>query len=101
MYVEEHSVYIKNEVLAEVVYVLQKTYGVPKETIRTTLEALLESHNIQVDAYDVVLLSLKIFEEKKIDFVDALLCAYHRVFDYKVVTFDKKLNKCLKQDSAE
>ena len=95
-YVEEQDVYIKNEVLAEVVYVLQKTYSVPKETIRTTLEALLQNDNIQVDSYDAVILSLKLFEEKKIDFVDALLCAYHHVLDYQVVSFDKRLNKCLK-----
>ncbi len=40
-YIEQNSVYIKNEVLAEVVYVLNKTYKVPKDSIKTILQDLL------------------------------------------------------------
>ncbi len=94
-YVEQHDVYIKNEVLAEVVYVLNKTYNVPKDKVSTTLKELLESDNIGADSKEVIFLALEIFASKNIDFVDSLLCAYKKISAYKVVTFDNKLNKCL------
>ncbi len=34
-YIENHATYIKNEVFAEVVYVLNKTYKVPKQKYKT------------------------------------------------------------------
>jgi predicted nucleic-acid-binding protein len=94
-YVEKHDVYIKNEVLAEVVYVLNKTYNVPKTEVATTLKNLLESDNIEIDSKEVIFLALEMFASENIDFVDSLLCAYNKISAYKVVTFDKKLNKCL------
>ncbi len=95
VYIENHDVYIKNEVLAEVVYVLNKTYKVPKKTVRLILQELLLNDNIQVDSKDVSNLAFEIFEVKNIDFVDALLCSYSKILRYEVVSFDKKLNKCM------
>jgi predicted nucleic-acid-binding protein len=100
-YVENSNVYIKNEVLAEVVYVLNKTYSVPKTEVAITLKKLLESHYIEVDSKEVVNLALEIFESKNIDFVDSLLCAYNKISKYSVGTFDKKLNKCLNENIDE
>ncbi len=88
-YIENNEVYIKNEVLSEVVYVLNKTYKVPKNLVNSTLKEFLKNNNIQVDSLDVVILALEIFEIKNIDFVDSLLCAYSSLLKYKVVTFDK------------
>ena len=39
--------------------------------------------------------ALKIYKEKKIDFVDALLISYNHTKRYKVHTFDKQLKKLL------
>lgn len=36
-----------------------------------------------------------IYGSRKLDFVDTLLYAYHKVKNYEVYTFDKKLNKLL------
>lgn len=94
-YIEDNNVYIKNEVLAEVVYVLNKTYNVPKSEVSNILKELLENDNIEAESKKVVILALEIYESKNIDFVDGLLCAYHKILNYKVVSFDKKLNKCL------
>lgn len=96
-YVENNNAYIKNEVLAEVVYVLNKTYNVPKSEVAVTLKDLLTNTNIESDSKEVVSLALEIFESKNIDFVDSLLCAYNKISKLEIVTFDKKLNKCLKE----
>ena len=93
-YIENSRVYIKNEVLAEVVYVLNKTYKVPKSEVANILKELVSSNNIEVESKEIVVLALEIFYTKNIDFVDSLLCSYSKLLNYNVVSFDKKLNKC-------
>jgi len=93
-YVENSTVYIKNEVLAEVVYVLNKTYQVPKNEVTNILKELISYSNIEVESKKVIILALDIFETKNIDFVDSLLCAYSKLLNFNVVSFDRKLNKC-------
>lgn len=89
----QKEVHIANEVWAEVVYVLEGVYGLEKEKISTVLRTLLQADNIHViDKYNLVK-ALEIFAQKKLDFVDCLLCAYAGVDE--VCTFDKKLQKCI------
>jgi len=87
------EVHIANEVWAEVVYVSEGVYNLEKEKIFTVLRSLLQADNIHVvDKYNLVK-ALEIFAQKKLDFVDCLLCAYAGVDE--VCTFDKKLQKCV------
>ncbi len=99
--IENNEIFIKTEVLAEIVYVLNKTYNVPKDLLKNVLIDLLNNSNINVEAKDIIIESLNIFNEKNIDFIDSLLCAYGKILNYKIATFDKKLIKCLKEDSYE
>jgi len=93
--IENNNVYIKNEVLAEVVYVLNKTYKVEKQKLRKILTDFTEVNNIHFESKEIVILALNIFENQNIDFVDALLCSYEKLKNFEIVSFDKKLNKCL------
>jgi len=87
------EVHISNEVWAEVVYVLEGVYNLEKKKISQVLLSLLRADNIQVvDKYNLVK-ALEIFAQKKLDFVDCLLCAYAELDE--VLTFDKKLKKCV------
>jgi len=86
------NVYIANEVLAEVIYVLGGVYKIPKQDISLQLIALLSQVNVSSSV--VAIEALKLFVSKNIDFVDALLCAYSK--SDEVRTFDKKLLKCIK-----
>ncbi len=85
--------FIDNEVFAEVVFVLLKVYKVPKSDIRTTLEKFISFNNILFNSKETIIGALKIFDEKNLDFVDAILCIKSQ--KYIVKTFDKKLNKCI------
>ena len=85
---------IDNEVFAEVVFVLLKVYKVSKSDIRTTLEKFISFSNILLNNKETIMHALKIFDEKNLDFVDAILCAKSRT--YTVKTFDNKLNRCIK-----
>ena len=92
------NVFISNEILAEVVYVLFGVYKIAKEDISNQLLELIDFENITVSNYKVVKKSLDIFKTKKLDFVDCLLCAYSN--QDEIVTFDKKLNKCISSNQA-
>ena len=86
------EVFISHEVLAEVIYVLGGIYDISKKEISLKLITLLSQKN--VNSLDgVAIEALRIFVDKNIDFVDALLCAYSA--NDEIRTFDKKLLKCI------
>lgn len=95
---EQKTVFVPNEVLAEVVYVLTKTYQVPKVDACKTLDLFCQKPNVLLQDEKVVSLALNYFTEKNIDFVDALLCAANKSNGVQVFSFDKKLIKCVTQD---
>ncbi len=95
--ISQNNCIIDNEVLAEVVFVLLKVYKVTKADIREILEKFISFENIVLNDKTTILNALKIFEENNLDFVDAILCAKSK--KYMVKTFDKKLNKCIKNKS--
>lgn len=94
--IENNEVYVPNEVIAEIVYVLEKVYKVENSEISSSLMELFDYDNLRVSDIDVVNEALKIYSEMKLDFVDTLLYAYHKVRKYEIYTFDKKLNNLLK-----
>ena len=88
------KVFIANEVMAEVVYVLEGLYALSRGEIAKVLKALLKETNIEATDKYMLLRGLEIYSQKKLDFVDCLLCAYSEIDE--VLTFDKKLQKCIK-----
>ncbi|MBE6082480.1 MAG: type II toxin-antitoxin system VapC family toxin [Tissierellaceae bacterium] len=94
---ENNEVYIPNEIIAEIVYVLEKVYKVKNDEISNTLKNLFQYGNLKVIDLDVVEEALDIYGKKKFDFVDTLLYAYYKIKGYEIYTFDKKLNKLLKK----
>ena len=80
--------------IAEVVFVLQKVYKVSKQEISQVLIDFIGFKNIINDEKTILVEALKIYSEKNLDFIDAILCAKSKQFTVK--TFDKKLNNCLK-----
>jgi predicted nucleic-acid-binding protein len=89
--------FIANEILAEVVYVLMGVYGISKEEISEQLTELINFKNISTSNNKVINKALEIFKTKNLDFVDCLLCAYSQ--QDEIVTFDKKLNRCINSET--
>ncbi|MDD2974217.1 MAG: PIN domain-containing protein [Aliarcobacter cryaerophilus] len=85
--------YISNEVLSEVIYVLSGVYNIPKKDICDMLIQLISFENIEVENKIILIDTIKIFQDKSLDFVDCLLCRYSKEDEIK--TFDKKLLKCI------
>lgn len=91
--IDNREITIPFEVIAEVVYVLEKVYKVPRKKITEALTVLHNYSNIHSFNKDVVFKGLEIYEIEKIDFVDALLVGYNQIQSYQIHTFDKKLKK--------
>jgi len=90
-----NQVFIPNEVIAEVVYVLEKVYQVSRREICEVLRRLFDYDSVLLQDYVVLIRALETYALNNIDFVDAILYAYKAIRNYTVVTFDKKLTKLL------
>ena len=93
--VEKNRILLINEVVAEVVYVLEKVYQIDRQTIKEGLFTFFENENIHIEKDNVLKEALILFAQKKLDFVDCLLFGYSKVGERKILTFDKKLLKYL------
>lgn len=98
-FIEGEECRILGEVLAEVIYVLEGYYEVPRLEIARTLTILLNQPNLHAgEAHGHYMEALSIFEKNSLDYVDCLLCAFGQRIS--VATFDKKLTKCLDNRSG-
>ena len=94
--IDHEQVFISTEVLCEVVYVLCGVYKVTRKEVATRLKEFLLFVHISAEDIDVIECALFTFAEKKIDFVDSILFAHHKVRGDQVATFDKRLAKLIK-----
>jgi len=90
-----NRIIIRYEVMAEVIYVLQKVYGLPRNEIKDGVSVFLSLPNVEVENEDVLLVALDTYSDKKLDFVDCLLYGFKFVYGYDVFTFDKDLRRLL------
>jgi len=95
--IEQQVVTLPMEAACEVVYVLQKVYGVERQDIQQQLAAMLDETLIRMEKPEVFLNGLECYNACGLDFVDALLWAYHVVEQQAIFTFDEKLNKHLQR----
>ncbi len=91
------NLFVCDGVCAEIVYVLSKVYGVEREIISLKVVEFLNKENIHVSNKEIATKSLELFANQNIDYIDCLLCAYNHVENFKVETFDNKLQKLLKK----
>jgi len=90
------SISLLNEVIAEIVYVLEKVYRVDRIRIGNELKDLIENDNIIIDNIDVMSFALDIYAKSSLDFIDSLLCGYAKITNATVYTFDRKLLNAIK-----
>jgi predicted nucleic-acid-binding protein len=93
--IDHEQVFASTEVLCEVVYVLCGVYKATREEVASRLKEFLLFVHSSADDKEVIECALSTFAEKKIDFVDAILFAHHKVRGDQVATFDKRLAKLI------
>ncbi|MDX2458145.1 MAG: type II toxin-antitoxin system VapC family toxin [Gammaproteobacteria bacterium] len=83
--------YINHITLCEIVWVLQRCYGVAKQQVRDIIEGLLTTKQLNVENVEVTWKALRAFDANNADFCDALngQINIHSGCEY-TVTFDKK-----------
>lgn len=95
--IDSHRLFLPNEIVAEIVYVLEKVYRIPKKEICNVLTMLFKRDNFEFIDKQIILISLKYYLEYNLDYADALLISYYKIQKADVLTFDKKLNKIIEK----
>lgn len=85
------------EVLAEVTYVLDSVYNVPRASIAASLNIIL--NNVKVSPPDIIKAAVDEYQNSKLDFVDCIIVAYGKSRITPVFSFDKAINKALTNKS--
>ncbi|MCL2757600.1 MAG: PIN domain-containing protein [Coriobacteriia bacterium] len=93
--IQTKDVEVSVEVIAEVVYVLQSVYKVPRDAISESLAIFLTESGIHAIQEPLILEALGLYEESNISFIDCLLAAYTVVHKAEVYTFDRKLQRLI------
>ena len=93
--IEKSKVFIRYEVLAEVIYVLNKVYLLPRTEITEGIKIFLAHKNVEIEDKEIVSLALETYKSINMDFVDCILYAFKSAYDYGVFTFDKNLNSMI------
>jgi len=96
-FIEKEQIFIPFEVVAEVVYVLEKVYSIQRKEFSETLIDMINYPNIETLDKKVLEYALNLFSQTKTDFVDTLLCGYVYVQNEDVITFDYKLSNRIKR----
>lgn len=93
--IKNDNVFVTSEVVAEVVFVMQKVYKASREDIYNMIMSFMNISTVEVSEYSVLSRGLELFRDNNLDFVDCVLCAYELCYGYEVCTFDVKLQKLI------
>lgn len=74
---------------------MEKVYKVSREDITNALNELFDYLTVKAPEKQMVFEALRLYNQRKLDFVDTLLYAYYKVGNHTVITFDEKLGKLL------
>ena len=83
--------YINHITLCEIVWVLQRCYGLTKQQLRDIIEGLLTTKQLIAENVEVAWKALRVYDANSADFCDALIgqANIHSGCEH-TVTFDKK-----------
>ncbi len=96
--IESEYCVVPLEVIAEVAYVFDGVYKIPRDKVVEALRSL--SGEVVIPNCDVFLKALEIYNKSpKLDIVDCFMYGYKVERDVEVLTFDKKLNNRLKEEN--
>ena len=89
----EAGAFTTMEVMAEVVYVLQKVYLIDREKISNAVIRI--AAELSFDEYNILVFAMELFQSRNLDFVDCVLVARSVLKQDDVFTFDKKLKSTI------
>lgn len=91
---ESDELLLPDLILAEVAYVLESFYEVPREQVAETLRAVLAFPAIRVLDADLLQRAVEVYEQHRLDFADAYLVASaERTGVGVVASFDRAIER--------
>lgn len=81
-------------VIAEVVFVLESVYSLKRQDIIISLESFLSFGIFEVRDKEIIFALFEWYSQG-LHFIDSYLLAYAKKNKYKIITFDKQINKKL------
>ena len=96
----DNETLILTQVVAEVIYVLDGVYASSRQKTASVLNKVFSLPKTLIENRSIVTLALDEYAKTKLDFVDTLLYAYHRITGLSVETFDKDLQRALYAGSS-
>ena len=84
------DVWTTPDVLAEITYVLESVYELPRKDIHAAL--CIVANHVELRPETVVLEAIREYGETKLDFVDCMMVAYAKAGGERVFSFDKEIN---------
>jgi predicted nucleic-acid-binding protein len=91
----ENDCLVPIEVIAESVFVLEKSRGMNRKIIADRLKDFIKFQNDLVPDSGVIRYGLNLFAATKFDFIDCILDGYAKINGNPVFTFDDPLKKQL------
>ena len=98
---KSEKVFVLHEVIAEVIYVIVKTYKQDRIQTAEIILRFLSLPTVKVDYPEILKKGIQFYRDTSFDFVDCLLAAYHLEENHEICTFDKKLNKFIERIDSE
>lgn len=91
---QEEELLVPDLIVAEVVYVLESFYRVPRSEVAEAVRSLIGWPTVQVVDARLLLRAIEVYEVAAIDFADAYLIASAEITDVGlIVSFDRDLDR--------
>ncbi len=68
---KKESLFTTELVIAEIIWVLESYYELPKEDVQAKVEKILNTPNLTCPYKDLIMEALTLYREKNIDYIDA------------------------------
>jgi predicted nucleic acid-binding protein len=80
-------------IVAELVYVLESTYGRPRSEVAALVRAIIAFEPVETTDERVLMRAVELYETQRLDFAEAFLAALAETGDGRIASFDKGLGR--------
>ena len=95
------EIFIPVEIIAEVVYVLQKVYSVSRDEIRTRLIEFISYKNLTLNEFDIIINALDSYASSNLDYADCIVYSHAQSKKSDIFSFDKGLLSFFKRNKKD
>jgi predicted nucleic-acid-binding protein len=90
------TVYLTIEVIEELVYVLTRVYKYTNQEVSEQLLNFIRLSSVKIIEREIVESSLDLWGKQNVDWVDALLITREQIGGWKILSFDRDIQKLRK-----